>query len=336
MTRNFARKLLIATIASLPGFGASFMPLPAQGTITLGSGLGPVAPIAPPMQLEITLGSPDLHPGPPSPDWAAQPIRIAVLDFAYVTPDGKVAKDNDPNRKANTGTAVADLLAEELALDPRFQVVRMDFSEINYHDVSTAVLTGRASQVDAVLVGELVETGNAPAKTLVRFTGNAPMPALRFRAGLIDARTGDLLLQLETEGCGVGQCPRPGTKIDANDLNSLALSPIGRSTQQLIAPLEGDGGAAQQGASAGQVTAIDGANVTVKLNASSTVKAGDELTIFAFGLTKDLVTGSLKEAHGLEAGRIAVTQVDGSSATGAFKGDLRPAIGDTVSLSAAH
>jgi hypothetical protein len=291
----------------------------------------------------VNLGDPDWHPSPPTEEWKARPIRVAVLDFHYTGPDGRESKDIDPHRIAGTGTAVADLLAEQLGHDPRFQVVRMDYRTVDRKDFNDAVAAGRAPDADAVLLGELLEGKLPPSIKLAKLTRMGTIPSVRLRAALVDAHTGELLLAMEADGCGgerlsrgprsttkqtPGDCGAIGTKLDDHDLDALELSGVGLAAQSLLKPLEARAGS--NAGISGKVTSFDGATLTVALDAGSSVKPGDQLTIYAAGLTKNLATGTLKDGHGLAAGQMQVTASDGASATGTFTGELRPAVGDAV------
>jgi hypothetical protein len=336
LLRKFAILALAASPASLVRssclFGQAFSAPAAAGNNA------PV--LLPPPPSEVTLGMPRWRSGPPSATWASDPIRIAVLDFAYIAPDGLSSKDKDLTRFPATGTSVADLIAEQLQHDTRLEVVRMDFDSIP-GDRSDPVQTGKGPDVDAVLVGELIETDAPPLSPLEHITFRKPVPALHLRARLIDARSGALLLTMEADGCSggsSGDCPAAGFRqartfrLQAADLNALAASRVGLAAKSLIAPMENPSGVAA--AQAGRIMRVSGNILTIALSVGSGVKAGDTLTVYSSGLTKNPATGTLSEARGQQVGVVQIAGADGVEATGTFIGSLVPAIGDSVKLSA--
>jgi hypothetical protein len=62
------------------------------------------------------------------------------------------------------------------------------------------------------------------------------------------------------------------------------------------------------------------------------LKSGDQVAVHAWRLTKNPTTYTLQNLHDNEIGRVTLSRVQGSLATGTFAGDFPPHPGDTAEL----
>jgi hypothetical protein len=59
---------------------------------------------------------------------------------------------------------------------------------------------------------------------------------------------------------------------------------------------------------------------------------GEQLAVHATRLAKNPITYTLNDLHDQEIGRMSVSSVQGSTATGSFTGDIPPKAGDAVEV----
>ncbi len=136
--------------------------------------------------------------------WAAQPIRIAVMDFRYPT-DKEEAQDMTA-KGGGSGTLVADLVFDRLGQLPDFAASRGDRDKLFRGDFAGAARLGRQMGVDAVLAGTF-----QPVPQKMDADGFAVGPKYyELRAGLVDTCTGQLLMRLVSVTCADGSIPDAG------------------------------------------------------------------------------------------------------------------------------
>lgn len=264
--------------------------------------------------------------------WPDQPISIAVLDFRYPT-EREEAHDIGTTG-GGSGTAVADLVLERLTSeDTGIAYSRADRDRLYRADFAGAARLGRRLGVDAVLAGTF-----QPVDQPLDRDGFAPPPIYELRAGLVDTCTGQLLERLSSAICPGGidtggtqsGCKRVSiTAKQASDpkQTSQAFTP---ALDALLLPLEHGGTPPGQKGSAGLVSAVNGATVTVQLGNGIRQKVGDLIALHAWRLGKNASTYTLHRLQDEEIGRMTVTSVSGNLATGTFQGDFAPKVGDTA------
>ncbi len=151
--------------------------------------------------------------------WAAQPIRIAVMDFRYPT-DKEEAQDMT-TKGGGSGTLVADLVFDRLGQLPDFSASRGDRDKLFRGDFAGAARLGRQMGVDAVLAGTF-----QPVPQKMDADGFAIGPKYyELRAGLVDTCTGQLLMRLVSVTCADGSIRMQADQADRRmDAPAIASS----------------------------------------------------------------------------------------------------------------
>ena len=271
-----------------------------------------------------------------SADWPSQPLRLAVLDFRYPT-EREEAHDVGTTG-GGSGTAVADLIYNRLDQLNEFAMSRGDRTRLYRADFAGAARVGRELGVDAVLAGTFKPMDPPPGSD----PDFPPAKTYELSAGIVDTCTGQLLERLISVQCPAGLDPNAAANAasckpfsvtakqatDPKEQSHAFKSPI----DALLYPLEHDGPPPGTEGSAGVVTAINAAAVTIKLPAGTSLKAGDQVALHAWRLTKNPTTYTLHNLHDEEIGRVTLTSVKAGIATGTFTGDFPPHTGDTAEL----
>ena len=197
---------------------------------------------------------------------------------------------------------------------------------------------GRELGVDAVLAGTFAPV-DPPAGSDPDFP---PPKSYELRAGIVDTCTGQLLMRLTSVACPEGLDPNSSINAAACKRFSVtakqALDPkesvaaFRTPIDALLNPLEHNGPPPGTQGSAGVVTAADNGSVTIKLPAGSQLKAGDQVELHAYRLTKNPTTYTLHNLHDETIGRVTITSLRGGTAIGSFAGDFPPRPGDTAEL----
>jgi hypothetical protein len=318
------------TVAPVDLGGAATRAVPGVSTVALGA--DPAALPTAPRIKTVTHTDPSAECNRSDASWPDQPISIAVLDFRYPT-DREEAHDIGVTG-GGSGTAVADLVLERLSSeDTGIAYSRGDRDKLYRADFAGAARLGRRLGVDAVLAGTF-----QPVDQPLDQDGFAPPPIYELRAGLVDTCTGQLLERLSSAICP-GGIDTGGTQSGCKRVSVTAKAASDpRETKRaftpaldaLLLPLEHDGTPPGTKGSAGIVSAVNGATVTVQLNPGMKEKVGDLIALHAWRLSKNLSTYTLHRLQDEEIGRITVTSVAGSSVTGTFQGDFLPRTGDTA------
>jgi ribosomal protein S17 len=265
--------------------------------------------------------------------WASQPIRLGVMDFRYPTEKEDAA---DMTAKGGgSGTLVADLVFDRLGQNPDYALARGDRDKLYRGDFAGAARLGRLMGVDAVLAGTF-----QPVPQQLDQDGFAVGPKFyELKAGLVDTCTGQLLMRLVSVKCADGSIPDVAgpsgpaqgctrysvTQKQASDPRDDPKS-FGPLLDALVGPLVA--GPAWQGAPA-KVSETAGNAVRI---AGLQVKVGDTIAIHATRLAKNITTDTLRDLVDEEIGRVIVTAVNGTVATGTFSGDYAPKVGDEADL----
>jgi len=271
-----------------------------------------------------------------SADWPSQPLRMAVLDFRY--PTEREESHDFGTTGGGSGTAVADLIYSRLDQLNEFAMSRGDRTRLYRADFAGAARVGRELGVDAVLAGTFAPVDPPPGSD----PDFPPPKSYELRAGIVDTCTGQLLMRLTSVSCPEGLDPNSSVNaaackrfavtakqaLDPKDAVGAFRVPI----DALLYPLEHDGPPPGTQGSAGVVTAADNGEVTVKLPAGLQLKAGDQIAVHAYRLTKNPTTYTLHNLHDEEIGRVTIKWVQGGKAIGSFVGDFPPHPGDTVEL----
>ena len=277
-----------------------------------------------PEHSQVTLDTPDAACHRSNKAWASQPISIAVLDFGY---PGQL-------EPTHSGVALADMVYGHLSQDKAFTFSRGDWMEMGYDDAARVAALGRMLGVDAVLAGTWeYQNGTVPAvrrNALLKSTGKRD--PLRMAAGLVDTCTGELLLKMTSDVCAPGAaCAGQSLTTDAA-LNPHSFMPdVDGAIDRMVSPLDRAISISSRGTAVVKTT--DQAGVTVELPDGSAVKVGDQLSVKANRLGKDLVTYSLHNLTNQEIGKVTVQQVAGNIASGVFSGSYSPMTGDIVETS---
>ena len=271
-----------------------------------------------------------------SADWPSQPLRMAVLDFRYPT-EREEAHDFGTTG-GGSGTAVADLIYSRLDQLNEFAMSRGDRTRLYRADFAGAARVGRELGVDAVLAGTFAPVDPPPGSD----PDFPPPKSYELRAGIVDTCTGQLLMRLTSVSCAEGLDPNSSVNAAACKRFSVtakqAMDPkeaVGAfrvPIDALLHPLEHNGPPPGTEGSAGVVTAAENGEVTVKLPAGLQLKAGDQIAVHAYRLTKNPTTYTLHNLHDEEIGRVTIKSVRGGTATGSFVGDFPPRVGDTAEL----
>ena len=302
------------------------------GVISVPLGADPAALPTAPRIKTVAHADPSAECNRSDSTWPDQPISIAVLDFRY--PTEREESHDVGTTGGGSGTAVADLVLERLsATDNGIAYSRADRDRLYRADFAGAARLGRRLGVDAVLAGTF-----QPVDQPLDRDGYAPPPIYELRAGLVDTCTGQLLERLSSAICPGGidtggtqsGCKRVSvTAKQASDPKQTrtAFTP---ALDALLLPLEHEGTPPGQKGSAGLVSAVNGANVTIQLVPGTKQKPGDLIALHAWRLGKNASTYTLHRLQDEEIGRVTVTSVAGSTATGTFQGDFTPRPGDTA------
>ena len=324
---------------------------PSAGSVDLGSAAKP----KPAAVIEVPLGASAVEAKPApfktkevaremplaecnrsSADWPAQPLRLAVLDFRYPT-EREEAHDVGTTG-GGSGTAVADLVYARLDQLNVYAMSRGDRTRLYKADFAGAARVGRELGVDAVLAGTFKPMDPPPGSD----PDFPPPKTYELSAGIVDTCTGQLLLRLISVSCPDGLDPNAAANAasckpfavtakqatDPKDQAHAFQAPI----DTLLYPLEHNGPPPGSLGSAGVVTAASNGAITIKLPAGSQLKAGDQVAVHAWGLTKNPTTYTLHNLHDEEIGRVTISNVHGNTATGTFIGDFPPHPGDTAEL----
>jgi TolB-like protein len=294
-----------------------------------------VAPkVTKPVLLGVERDTPTAECRQSDPNWAKEPLSLAVLDFRYPT-DREEAHDIGKTG-GGSGTALADIIFERLKRLREFSVDRGDRRRLDRSDIAGAAKLGRELGVDAVLEGTFRPVDD-------------PVKGYELRAGLVDTCTGQVLMKMTSERCSAGlnvaQANMPGPSDAAQipactrfsvstkdasepDAHAFAFDP---AIGALIYPLEHNVSPGREG-SAGVVTGTTRDLVIVRLAPGAGVKIGDQVAIHAARLAKNPVTYTLQDLTGQEIGRMTVHSLQGSMAVGSYAGDIFPKAGDAAEL----
>jgi hypothetical protein len=271
-----------------------------------------------------------------SAEWPNLPLRLAVLDFRYPT-EREEAHDIGTTG-GGSGTAVADLVFASLDQLNEFAMSRGDRTRLYRADFAGAARAGRELGADAVLAGTF-QPQDPPPNSDPDFP---PPKIYELRAGIVDTCTGQLLQRLTSVVCPPGLDPNAAANgasckrlavtakqaSDPKDQAGAFAGPIAA----LLSPLVHNGPPAGTVGSAGVVTSAEAGNVTIRLVGGGGLKAGDQVALHAWRLTKNPTTYTLHNLHDEEIGRVTLTSVQGSTANGTFLGDFPAKAGDTAEL----
>lgn len=302
------------------------------GVINVPLGADPSALPSAPRIKSVAHADPSAECNRSDASWPDQPISIAVLDFRY--PTEKEESHDIGTTGGGSGTAVADLVLDRLsAEDTGIAYSRGDRDKLYRADFAGAARLGRRLGVDAVLAGTF-----QPIDQPLDRDGFVPPAIYELRAGLVDTCTGQLLERLSSAVCPGGidtggtqsGCKRYSvTARQASDPKETkrAFTP---PLDALLLPLEHEGTPPGQKGSAGLVSAVNGANVTIQMAPGTKQKPGDLIALHAWRLAKNASTYTLHRLQDEEIGRVTVTSVAGGVAKGTFAGDFSPKAGDTA------
>ena len=271
-----------------------------------------------------------------SADWPAQPLRLAVLDFRY--PTEREESHDVGTTGGGSGTAVADLIYARLDQLNQFAMIRGDRTRLYRADFAGAARVGRELGADAVLAGTFQPVDPPPGSD-----PDFPGPkSYELRAGIVDTCTGQLLLRLTSVTCAEGL--DPNSAINAASCNRFSVTAKQATDPKeqvnafrapidaLLHPLEHNGPPPGTQGSAGVVTTVSSGSVTIKLASGANLKAGDQVALHAWRLTKNPTTYTLHNLHDEAIGRVSISHVQNGIATGTFAGDFPPQPGDTAEL----
>ena len=319
-----------SSVAAVGLGGGASKAVPGVISVPLGAEPGSL-PIAPKIKT-VSHTDPSAECNRSDATWPDQPISIAVLDFRYPT-DREEAHDVGTTG-GGAGTAVADLVLERLTSEDRgVTYSRGDRDKLYRADFAGAARLGRRMGVDSVLAGTF-----QPIDQPLDKDGFAPPPVYELRAGLVDTCTGQLLERLSSAICP-GGIDTGGTQSGCKRFSVTAKQASDpRETKRaftpaldaLLLPLEHEGTPPGQKGSAGTVTAVNGATVTIKMAPGTKQKVGDLIALHAWRLSKNFSTYTLHRLQDEEIGRVTVTSVSNGVATGTFQGDFPPKAGDTA------
>ena len=257
-----------------------------------------------------------------------------MLDFRYPT-DREEAHDQGTTG-GGSGTAVADLVFGRLEGLPDFALSRGDRNRLYRGDFAGAARIGRQLGADAVLAGTFEPVGPVVEGVLPT--------AYELRAGIVDTCTGQLLMRLSSAVCPGGLDPGPTGSSAAGACTRYSVSPAQAANPQaaassykaaldaLVKPLENNGPPPHVEGSAGVVARVDGRQVTLRLHAGAHVRPGDQVSVHAWGLSKDPSTYTLRNLRDEEIGRVTIASVQGGMAAGQYAGDIPPQPGETADL----
>ncbi len=298
-----------------------------------------IARVRAPGQKAIARDTPSEECNRSSTDWPSQPVRLAVLDFRYPT-DREEAHDQGTTG-GGSGTAVADLVFGRLEGLPDFALSRGDRNRLYRGDFAGAARIGRQLGADAVLAGTFEPVGAVEEGALPT--------AYELRAGIVDTCTGQLLMRLSSAVCPGGLDPGPQEASStgppaASACTRYTISPAqaadpqaaARSYQSaldaLVKPLENNGPPPQVEGTAGVISEVEGHRVTIRLHSGAHLQTGDQVSVHAWGLSKDPSTYTLRNLRDEEIGRVTIASVQGGTATGKYAGDIPPRRGETADL----
>jgi hypothetical protein len=269
-----------------------------------------------------------------SAEWPNQPLKLAILDFRYPT-EREEAHDVGTTG-GGSGTAVADLIYSSLDRLNEFAMMRGDRTRLYRADFAGAARVGREIGADAVLAGTFKPVDPPPGSD----PDFPPPKSYELSAGIVDTCTGQLLLRLASLVCPAGV--DPGSSVNAASCKHLAVTAkqatdpkdqaraFREPIDALLFPLTHDGPPPGTQGSAGVVVSASAGSVSIKLPAGSAVKAGDQVALHAWRLTKNPTTYTLHNLHDEEIGRVTIASIQGGVATGTFTGDYPPKTGDTA------
>ena len=293
-----------------------------------------IARVRAPNKKEIAREAPREECNRSSADWPHEPVRLAVLDFRYPT-EREEAHDQGTTG-GGSGTAVADLVFGRLEGLPDFALSRGDRNRLYRGDFAGAARIGRQLGADAVLAGTFQPVGEVEENGLPR--------AYELRAGIVDTCTGQLLMRLSSAVCPGGLDPGLTGSSAAGACTRYSVSPAQAADPQaasssykaaldaLIRPLADNGPPPHVEGSAGVVSEVDGRRVTIRLHSGAHLHPGDQVGVHAWGLSKDPSTYTLRNLHDEEIGRVTLSSVQGSTASGQYAGDIPPQPGETADL----
>jgi len=216
--------------------------------------------------------------------------------------------------------------------------MRGDRTRLYRADFAGAARVGREIGADAVLAGTFKPVDPPPGSD----PDFPPPKSYELSAGIVDTCTGQLLLRLASLVCPAGL--DPSSSINAASCKHLAVtakqatdpkdqaSVFREPIAALLSPLEHNGPPPGTLGSAGVVVAASADSVSIKLTPGSGVKAGDQVAVHAWRLTKNPTTYTLHNLHDEEIGRVTIASVQGGVATGTYAGDFPPKTGDTAEL----
>ncbi len=293
-----------------------------------------IARVRAPGTKEIARDTPSEECNRSSADWPREPVRLAVLDFRYPT-EREEAHDQGTTG-GGSGTAVADLVFGRLEGLPDFALSRGDRNRLYRGDFAGAARIGRQLGADAVLAGTFEPVGAVEEDALPT--------AYELRAGIVDTCTGQLLMRLSSAICPGGLDPGRTGSLAAGACTRYTVSPTQAANPQaaassykaaldaLVKPLENNGPPPHVEGSAGVLAQVDGRRVTIRLHPGAHVQPGDQVSVHAWGLSKDPSTYTLRNLHDEEIGRVTIGSVQGGTASGQYAGDIPPQPGETADL----
>ena len=297
---------------------------PPSNAINVPLGASPEVSAKVPRIKEVAHDTPSEECNRSSADWPAQPISLAVLDFRY--PTEREESHDEGTTGGGSGTAVADLVFDRLDQIHEFALSRGDRRRLYKADFAGAARVGRQLGVDAVLAGTFVPIEDPQAEP-----GSAPR-TYQLSAGIVDTCTGQLLLRLSSNTCTAGADSCAAATVTAKQAANpvAALRAFKPPLDALLYPLEHNGTPASQPGAAGIVTELGKNTLTLQLPAGVHPRPGDQLAVHASRLAKNPTTYTLQDLKDQEIGRATIQQVQASTATASYLGDIPPRIGDTL------
>ncbi|HEX4772723.1 MAG TPA: CsgG/HfaB family protein [Bryobacteraceae bacterium] len=296
--------------------------------------------------------------------------RVAILDFDFATVQGNIAAIFGTNQDVGKGisdllvdrlvtdgrfsvverTAIAKVLAEQ------------NLSNSDRADASTAAKLGKILGVQYIIIGSITQFGRDDQSHSLGGGGysgfgskyglgnlgtHKAKAVVAVNARMIDTNTAEIL----AVASGKGESTRSGANLlgggganggggsggmsmnSSNFGTTILGEAVSAAVTELATGLENNNSKlpTQVVSVSGMVADVSGNALVINVGSKAGLKAGDHLTITRpVRKITDPATGKVLRSVEEPVGTLTVTDVDESSASGAFSGSGAPKVGDTV------
>jgi curli biogenesis system outer membrane secretion channel CsgG len=298
----------------------------------------------------------------------AQKKRVAVMNFDFATVQSNVNAIFGANQ--DIGKGIADLLVDRLVTDGTYSVIErkmldkiiaeQNFSNSDRADANSAAKIGKILGVDAIIIGSITQFGRDDQHTNI---GGGGYGLGRFGLGGVGTKSAKAVVGISARmvstdtaeilsvAAGKGESKRSGTSLlgggggwsgggggaldmgSSNFANTIIGEAVAQAVTNTAAELNRNSEKLPMHVVTidGLVADATGGVLTLNVGSRAGVRVGDKLQVRrATREIKDPATGKVIRRVEDSIGIVTITEVDATSAVGAFSGAGAPKVGDHV------